>query len=194
MSKRPVITALTCALGALITLASSAETAEAGAPKAKPIKIAATDECIAAKDRSVVHVILNVAYTKPEPMKMRYLYQLVCEAGADECTGIQLYLASVEKGQPIAFGELNRIDKAKITSSSKTATTIKWGPLRTFTIDWARGQVQYEESGDESSGFADGRASTKCRVDDFRSCKSDADCFGGLRCSKEHCARAPGAR
>lgn len=167
-----------------------AGSAGAGTSKAKGPKLAAADQCVVSKERSVVHVLLDVAYTKPEPMKVRYVYQLVCEAGAKECTGIQLYLSSIEKGNPIGVNELNLISQAKIVEKTATTTKIQWGPLRTFTVDWKLGQVQYEESGEGTADIAKGSATAKCQVDDFRPCKRDEDCLGGLSCASERCSRA----
>lgn len=181
-------------LGAVLLLLIATSLAQAGSSKAKAkgskgTKIAAADQCVVSKERSVVHVLFDVAYTKPEPMQVRYVYQLVCEAGAKECSGVQLYLSSLEKGSPIAVNELNLISGAKIVEKTATTTKIQWGPLRTFTVDWKRGEVQYVESGEGEADIARGSATTKCQVDDFRPCKRDDDCLGGLSCTSERCTR-----
>lgn len=180
----------TASLFLLLSLLSLlTEQGEAGTPKPKPPQIAADDQCLVSSERSLIHVLLDITYTQPEPMHIRYIYQLDCDADTDECVGIQFSLSSFDRGKPIRFLELNRMNEAKVIDKTGRTSIIKWGPYRTFTIDWGKGIVQYVESGQGLVGYTEGRATSRCQVDDFRPCSRDEDCFGGLQCSGDRCIK-----
>lgn len=114
--------------------------------------------CVATDDMLTMHALFDVNYTKATdgPYRSRQVFSLACQK--DDCAGVWLRLGNVDKGRPLEALDVVVVDGASVASRTGDVVTIKWGPLRLFTIDFARGVVSYVESGDGLYG----RAETKC--------------------------------
>ena len=116
--------------------------------------------CVATDDMLTMHALFDVNYTKATDGPYRSLravgdgledgsrqvFSLACQK--DDCAGVWLRLGNVDKGRPLEALDVVVVDGASVASRTGDVVTIKWGPLRLFTIDFARGVVSYVESGD----------------------------------------------
>ncbi len=99
-----------------------------------------------------------MVYTRPASTTARVLFSVNCDRKRRSCTGQILRLDAVDAGRPLGFWDINTMEDAHIVDDSGQVAIIRWGPLRTFTVDIQRGTVVYVESGDEVYG----RAETVC--------------------------------
>jgi len=190
------------AVTSISTACSKKECPEPGAPAAPAAKppVAAADkpvssvsvknECMLGAGKVVVHVLMPIHYTSPSPSDSRQLYQLSCGTEDGQCNGVVLDLDHVDAGKPIDVMDLNRLDGARVVTSTGSVATVQWGPLRTFTIDLQgqRGVVRYVESGEGAiAGHTEGRGEAECETIDGRRCADDAGCLPSKRCSGGVC-------
>lgn len=142
----------------LITAAlmSGCEASAKGAPSKR---VTAKTQCIRTDDRIAVHAIFDVAYSKSSmgPFKSRQLYSFTCRNDGT-CEGQRLDLGNIDAGRPISFLDIGAMEGTEVISAVGDVFTVKWGPLRQFTIDFAKKEAVYVESNESTYG----RATVKC--------------------------------
>jgi hypothetical protein len=66
----------------------------------------------------------------------------------------------VDRGEPIGFMDIGQVQGAQVVDRTGYVIVVKWGPLRTLTVDLARRTVVFVESDPSSQG----RGEVHCNV------------------------------
>ncbi len=125
-------------------------------------RIEAVNFCTSDESRLTFQGLFPIHYSKSTigPFHSRQVYSVDCDRFSKECTGVRLDLDGIEQGKPLGFLDLNLLSNVEITSEMAAVTTVKWGALRTFTVDAERGIVSYLESNEVTYG----RGEAHCKV------------------------------
>jgi hypothetical protein len=125
--------------------------------------IAASNECIVAPSRFAFHALIPVHYSKygdRGARDSRQLYTVTCELEQRTCTGALLELDNVDQGKPITFFDFGMVSEAELADRTGDVFTVKWGPYRTFTVDFPQKAVRFVES----SHNTEGRGEVACKT------------------------------
>ncbi len=154
-------------------LSCGSESEASGGKRTATMRIKSDDVCIRSATRLGFQVLVNVNYSKGagSPYTSRQLFQFVCNIDDGTCEGITFDVDNLEGGGTIRLLDLNRADGGRIESQTGSTLVVKWGPLRTFTVDLARGKVAYVESGDGLLGPVEGRGEASCKATDVAASK-----------------------
>ena len=142
----------------LLVLVLAACDADAKTPPRK--QVTAKTLCSRSEEAIIVHAIFDVAYTKISygpPRTIRQLYSFACRPDGT-CKGQIFDLNNVDDGKPITAMDIGTMEGAEVVSVAGDIAVVRWGPLRTFTIDFERKEVTYVESNDSTYG----RATVRC--------------------------------
>lgn len=123
----------------------------AGCGTSRP-EVTAKNECIAGGGKVFVHVLIRANYTRGPLKTSRDLWQFSCSIFDRSCKGVSLALDNLDRGHAITMMDLNTPEGAEVESVVGNVVTLRWGPWRTFTVDFSRGRVSYDESGPTSEG------------------------------------------
>jgi hypothetical protein len=117
------------------------------------------NECITTEERIAFNILFDIQYTKPDSLRTKNLYQIVCNVKDKSCDGTSLGL-----DKPVTLMSLNQVTGAKLVSSKGNYHVIEWGSFRIFNVDVSKKMVTYRESGKSSlSGkMVEGFAETNC--------------------------------
>lgn len=120
-------------------------------------QIAANGSCVVSRDRLVFQVLFPIDYTKSSagPLKSRDLYGWDCDRKSHTCSGVHVDLDHADAGKPITMFDVGALSDGELVSETGDVFTIRWGPLRTFTVDLARGVATYVESNENTYGRGD---------------------------------------
>lgn len=129
------------------------------------------NECVRGGDGSFAAQVEITAHydcgtTSPCTAAATTLWQWYCDTNQD-CHGIEA--TPLEAGRAIGVGDLNRVGGAgiaRVVSYRGDVAVIGFGPLRTFTVNFAAGTVAYAESGRGllSDALVNGSGEGRCRV------------------------------
>ena len=90
----------------------------------------------------------------------RTLWWLMCSRQSKACDGVQLDLAGVDKGAPLAFMDVTSLQGARLVSETGGVYVVQFGPWRTLSIDPSAQRVSYAEKGPTTVGRGEARCST----------------------------------
>lgn len=127
-----------------------------------PPAVKVPNQCVSSKDSLVIHVLIQTQYQTKDAKQTRSssedLWQIHCDRKTRACQGVSLDVDRLKQTGEITLMSLNSLRGAEIVSSTGSVTVIRWGPLRTFVVDFEKGEVSYLES----STTSEGRGVAKC--------------------------------
>lgn len=84
------------------------------------------------------------------------LWSLRCNRKSRECEGAKFDLHGIESKGHVSHWDISMLQGVRIATNTGKVYVIEWGPYRTLTVDLARREVLYRESGPTTEGVGRG--------------------------------------